>query len=100
VIQNDIIDELAKFLLSGTFASGDTILVDTDIKGFTFRSTLNPETGLLHSAMDSVDTDMKTKNSRDKKLNQLNKATREVEDAVKKIKDGEQPESQEEPSKN
>lgn len=100
VMQNDIIDELAKFLLSGTFTSGDTIMVDTDIKGFTFKSTLNPEAGILHSAMDSVDTDMKTKDSRDKKLHQLNKATRGVEDAVNKIKDGDQPQSQEDPSKN
>ncbi len=86
VIQGDIIDELAKFLLSGTFSLGDTILVDTDIKGFTFKSKLNPESAMLHSAMDSVDTDIKAKGSKDKALDKLNKATKEVNDAANKLK--------------
>jgi len=86
VIQGDIIDELAKFLLSGTFSPGDTILVDTDIKGFTFKSKLNPNGTVHHSAMDSVDTDLKNKNSRDKNIDKLNKATKDVEDAANNIK--------------
>jgi len=100
VIQGDIIDELAKFLLSGTFVPGDTILVDTDIKGFTFRSSINPDSGLMHSAMDSADTDLKNKNSREKKLDKLNKATKDVQDAVKNIKDGETPQTQTDPENN
>jgi len=87
VIQGDIIDELAKFLLSGTFNSGDTIMVDTDIKGFTFKSKLNPDGDLYHSSMDSVDTDLKTKSSRDKSIDKLNKAAKDVEDTAKNIKD-------------
>ncbi|MBK7371714.1 MAG: AAA family ATPase [Saprospiraceae bacterium] len=87
VIQGDIIDELAKFLLSGTFNSGDTIMVDTDIKGFTFKSKLNPDGDLYHSSMDSVDTDLKTKLSRDKSIDKLNKAAKDVEDTAKNIKD-------------
>lgn len=98
VIQGDIIDELAKFLLSGTFVLGDTILVDTDIKGFTFKSKLNPNSGTFHSAMDSVDTDIKAKGSKDKALDKLNKATKEVNDAANKIKeedkDEEKPDTQ------
>lgn len=86
VIQGDIIDELAKFLLSGTFSPGDTIMVDTDIKGFTFKSKLNPNGTVHHSAMDSVDTDLKNKNSRDKNIDKLNKATKDVEDAANNIK--------------
>ncbi|MEP7320351.1 MAG: AAA family ATPase [Saprospiraceae bacterium] len=90
VIQGDIIDELAKFLLSGTFNPGDTILVDTDIKGFTFKSKLNPEGAIMHSAMDSSETDFKNKNNaQGKNLDKLNKATRDVKDAADKIKDGE-----------
>lgn len=100
VIQGDIIDELAKFLLSGSFAAGDTILVDTDIKGFTFRSSINPDGALMHSAMDSGDTDLKNKNNREKKLDKLNKATREVNDAVKNIKENEPPQTQSGPENN
>jgi len=100
VIQGDIIDELAKFLLNGSFSSGDTILVDTDIKGFTFRSSINPDAGLMHSAMDSGDTDLKNKNSREKKLDKLNKATKEVNDAVKNLKENEPPKPQTEAENN
>lgn len=100
VIQGDIIDELAKFLLNGSFASGDTILVDTDIKGFTFRSTINPDGALMHSAMDSGDTDLKNKNSREKKLEKLNKATKEVNDAVKNLKENDPPKTQTGPENN
>lgn len=87
VIQGDIIDELAKFLLSGTFNPGDTIMVDTDIKGFTFKSKLNPSAAMLHSAMDSSDTDFKNKNNgKDKSIEKLNKATKDVNDAANKVK--------------
>jgi ATP-dependent Clp protease ATP-binding subunit ClpB len=94
VIQGDILDELAKFLLAGTFSPGDTILVDTDLKGFTFKSKLNPDGKVHHSAMDSVDTDLKKKSSRDKKIEQLNQATKDVEDAVDKLKKDPGPQEQ------
>ena len=62
-------------------------MVDTDIKGFTFKSKLNPDGDLYHSSMDSVDTDLKTKLSRDKSIDKLNKAAKDVEDTAKNIKD-------------
>jgi ATP-dependent Clp protease ATP-binding subunit ClpB len=97
VIQGDIIDELAKFLLSGTFNPGDTIMVDTDIKGFTFKSKLNPSAAMLHSAMDSSDTDFKNKNNgKDKSIDKLNKATKDVNDAVNNVKKGNEEEDPEE----
>ena len=38
VLQKEIINELSKQVLSGAFASGDTIYIDADIKGLlTFR---------------------------------------------------------------
>lgn len=94
VIQGDILDELAKFLLASTFVSGDTIMVDTDIKGFTFKSKINPSGDVHHSAMDSADTDLKNKNSKDKNLDKLNKATKGVEDAVKDITSDDAPQSE------
>ncbi len=36
VIQKEITNSLSKEILKGTFQAGDTILVDTDAKGFTF----------------------------------------------------------------
>lgn len=36
VLQKEIVNELAKYVLNGTFGAGDTIYVDTDAKGFTF----------------------------------------------------------------
>ena len=39
VLQKDIVNELAKYVLGGTFNAGDTIYIGTDAKGFTFSST-------------------------------------------------------------
>lgn len=86
VIQGDIIDELARYLLSGAFASGDTILVDTDIKGFTFKSKLNPNGQIMHSSMDSTETDMKANTTKSNIVDKVNKAAKEVKDAVNDIK--------------
>ena len=38
VIQKEIINELAKSVLSGKFGAGDTIYIGTDAKGFVFAS--------------------------------------------------------------
>ena len=37
VIQKEIINQLSREILSGNFASGDTVVVDTDAKGFVFN---------------------------------------------------------------
>jgi hypothetical protein len=72
-------------------------MVDTDIKGFTFKSKLNPSAAMLHSAMDSSDTDFKNKNNgKDKSIDKLNKATKDVNDAVNNVKKGNEEEDPEE----
>lgn len=73
VIQKELINELAKWMLSGELGKESTIKIDTDAKGFTFNGkSLNPvEKGLTE---------------REKKLRDLDQATKEVEEASKKIK--------------
>ena len=76
VIQKEIINELAKNVLSGKFSAGDTIFIGTDARGFTFsgaptNSTAKPEV------------------QKGKDLGKLKKATKDVNDLVKDIEDDE-----------
>lgn len=75
VIQRDLINELSKKVLSGEFGPGDTLFVGTDAKGFTFtekdtKSTVKPE--------------KKEKSKREKDVDKLKKATKDLEDELKK----------------
>lgn len=80
VIQRDLINELSKSVLSGKFAAGDTIHVGTDKKGFTFSETAS-------KSKDKPKVEKKaTKSKRDKQLNDLKKATKDLEDEIKKQK--------------
>ncbi|MBK8954171.1 MAG: ATP-dependent chaperone ClpB [Saprospiraceae bacterium] len=72
VIQKEIINELAKWMLSGELGKEAIIKIDTDAKGFTFNG----------KSLLPVD---KIKTEREKKLEELSKATKEVEEAAKKI---------------
>lgn len=69
VIQKEIINELAKFVLSGKFGPGETIFVGTDKKGFVFST----------SKTTSVQADELL---REKELDKLNKATKELDEEV------------------
>jgi len=82
VIQKEIINELSKKVLSGDFSAGDTIYVGTDKKGFTFSET-QPKSN-EKPAQSNGKTPPKSK--KDKDLDKLKKATKDVEDTVKKIK--------------
>jgi len=73
VIQKEVINELAKMLLSGEIDKAEKIILDADQKGFTFN-------GKSTGALDKQDAE------RIKKLNELTKATEALEKEIKKQK--------------
>ncbi|MBK8347627.1 MAG: ATP-dependent chaperone ClpB [Saprospiraceae bacterium] len=76
VIQKEIINELAKNVLSGKFSAGDTIYIGTDAKGFIFSSEL-------------IKSTTKPKIEKDNHLDKLKNATKDVNDLVKDIEEDE-----------
>lgn len=79
VIQKEIVNELAKLVLSGSFGAGDTIFVGTDSKGFTFSAKDN--------AGDQVKVG-KTKTTKStKNLDDLLKATKDLNEAIEDIEE-------------
>jgi ATP-dependent Clp protease ATP-binding subunit ClpB len=76
VIQKEIINELAKNVLSGKFSAGDTIYIGTDAKGFTFSET-------------PVASKDKPEIQKNKDLDKLKKATKDVNNLVQDIEDDE-----------
>jgi len=80
VIQKEIINELAKKVLGSVFGPGDTIYVGTDVRGFTF------------GAEPTASTDT-PKVEKQKPIDKLNKATKDLNKAVENIEDEEEDES-------
>lgn len=81
VLQKEIINVLAKEILSGRFSAGETIHVGTDKKGFTFseNSTASvPPTEILD-----------LKQSQDN-VSKLNKATKDLKDAIEDLEETEE----------
>jgi ATP-dependent Clp protease ATP-binding subunit ClpB len=76
VIQTEIINNLAKQVLSGQYAPGDTIYVGTDAKGFTFGETKQEST-----SSPVVDK------SKDADLGKLKKATKDLNKAIEDIEE-------------
>ena len=76
VIQREIINELAKMVLSSKFSAGDTIYVGTDAKGFTFSGIAKPSTSKPLIGMDT-----------NKDLNQLKKATKDLKKTIEDIEE-------------
>jgi len=76
VIQKEIINELAKSVLSGKFSAGDTIYIGTDAKGFTFSEK-------------SVNSIAKPEIQKNKDVEKLEKATKDLNNLVQDITDGE-----------
>lgn len=76
VIQKEIINELSKEILSGSFSAGDTVYIGTDVKGFTFTE----------KATGSRDMPEFKKRKTGKSLtDQVNKATEDLNKAVDDI---------------
>jgi len=76
VIQKEIINELAKNVLSGKFSAGDTIYIGTDAKGFTFSET-------------PANSTAKPDVLKSKDIDKLKKATKDVNNLVQDIEDDE-----------
>ena len=90
VLQKEIVDQLSKYLLAGKFAAGDTILVDKDAKGLTFSEKKTGVTTGKKEVEEKQKSNSKAKEDakaaqRKKQLKELEKATKEVMDSVKKI---------------
>jgi ATP-dependent Clp protease ATP-binding subunit ClpB len=97
VIEVELVNELAVQVLSGQFAEGDTIYVDADNKGFVFSEDGFKGDG---SAPPSGKGGKDTAQKREQNLEKLKKATKEVDDLVKDIKeDDDEEETQTEPKK-
>lgn len=77
VIQKELVNRLAVEVLKGEFIAGDTIYIGTDAKGFTF--TEDPS--------GSTDKPKVKKKSKGSDVDKLNKATKDLNDAIDDIKD-------------
>jgi len=94
VLQREVTNQLSKYLLSGEFSAGDTIYVNANKDQLSFDKTEKKPTGKAASKP-SVATPKKPKTAdkknREKDLEALKKATKDVEKAAKEIKkkDGE-----------
>lgn len=81
VLQKEIINTLAKEILSGKFSAGETIHIGTDKKGFTFgeqKSDSEPAVEILDK-----------KRNQDN-LSKLNKATEDLNDTIEDIEEAEE----------
>ena len=89
VIQKELVNELAKQLLGGQINPGDKVIIDTDNKGFTFNgvSQGKPEKKAPPKEVDKkIKAAIKENGERKEQLDDLMKATKDVEDAVKDLK--------------
>jgi hypothetical protein len=101
VIQKELINELSKQVLSGKFAPGETIFIDTDKNGFIFsekgfegtpRQAQGPN--VKAEAENKAQAEAKAKEIRNgekdekrkKDLEKLMQSTKEVEDATQNLK--------------
>ncbi len=77
VINKDLVNHMAKALLAGDFNAGDTIYVGTNKEGFTFS----------HEMPKNEVTPPKSKpKKKEKTVDQLKKATKDLEEAIKDVK--------------
>ena len=83
VLQKEVVNELAKHVLSGNYGAGDTIYIHTDPKGLTFSKTPFTESATPTKKVASSNGNGAAKK---KKIDALKKATKDVEDAVKEVK--------------
>ena len=82
VIEKEIVNELAKQVLSGRFAPGETIFVNTDAKGFTFAEVQTESNG-----SPTVVKKTSAKKSKKDQIEELKKATDDLNDAIDDVKE-------------
>jgi ATP-dependent Clp protease ATP-binding subunit ClpB len=83
VIEQRIVNELAKKVLGGDLTAGETIYVDADKDGFDFSETGFSGDGSAPPTKEKSENGSKGKKS--KQLKELEKATKDLEDTVKEI---------------
>lgn len=81
VIQKELINELAKQVLSNAFVAGETIFIGTDAKGFTFTET--PPT----DEKKPVKEEVKSAVNREEAVKEVLKATEELNKAIDDVKE-------------
>lgn len=82
VIEKEIVNNLAKEVLSGRFVSGETIYVGTDAKGFTFTED-KPES--KERPVVEKPKQAAPKSKREETLEELKKATEDLDDEIKNV---------------
>ena len=82
VIEKEIVNQLAKEVLSGRFVAGETIYVNTDAKGFTFEEQKSERKDRPEVPKKST-----PKSSKGKQMDKLKKATDELNDAIDDVTD-------------
>jgi ATP-dependent Clp protease ATP-binding subunit ClpB len=97
VLQKEVINELSRLVISGEFGPGDTIYIHTDPKGLTFKK--EPFPGAVQIPADTEEDAVnekiafdKTAEERRRRLEDLDKATKDVLDAIDDIEPDEDPE--------
>jgi ATP-dependent Clp protease ATP-binding subunit ClpB len=106
VLQKEVINELSRLVLSGTFGPGDTIYIHTDAKGLTFLK--EPFPGAVHIPEAATDVEENEAESpisdaqiadssisaedRKRRLEDLDKATKDLLDTIDSIAPDEDPE--------
>ncbi|MBP7273631.1 MAG: ATP-dependent chaperone ClpB [Saprospiraceae bacterium] len=88
VIQQEILDNLAKELLRGTFKAGDTVYVGADAKGLTFANT-PPADVAIKTAEPEPTSPSEKPHKKQEKITELLQATKDLEDEIENQKDGE-----------
>ncbi len=93
VLQREVVDELSKLVISGVFSAGDTIYVDVQKGALTFGkqpfkggAAIEPEPEKKVEANQESEDAVATA-KRLKQIKELEKATKDVQDAAKKLKD-------------
>jgi ATP-dependent Clp protease ATP-binding subunit ClpB len=80
VIEKELVNELAKQVLLGEFVAGETIYIGTDAKGFTFTENKGED------AEPKAKRQKKQDEKRKKMVDDVLKASKDLDDAVKDIK--------------
>lgn len=87
VIQKELVNELSKQVLSGAFAAGDIIYVGTGPKGLTFSEEKGKSSKVESKPKSRSGAKSNGQGEREKNLDKLMKATKDVEDAVKDMEE-------------
>lgn len=83
VIEKEIVNQLAKEVLSGRFVAGETIFVNTNAKGFTFEEKKSESTD-----RPAIEKKAAPKKPKADQVDNLKKATDDLNDAIDDVKSG------------